>query len=126
MMLNQFHVLSNNRGSLNKRVQAFQRVNQKHFIIVQSWTHSNYLLIIVVRLIEVNVFFYNKQSNDYILMIDTRATCLARFTDGNINYIVARSEDRARFVCFVSIVVCVQRNARIKIEAMNSFSVSIF
>jgi len=31
---------------------------------------------------------------------DTRATCLARFTDGNINYIVARSEDRSRFVCF--------------------------
>ncbi|CAF1467595.1 unnamed protein product [Rotaria magnacalcarata] len=29
-----------------------------------------------------------------------RATCFARFTDGNINYVVARSNDRKRFVCF--------------------------
>ncbi|CAF3361702.1 unnamed protein product [Rotaria sp. Silwood1] len=31
---------------------------------------------------------------------NVRATCFARFTDGNINYIVARSVDRQRFICF--------------------------
>ncbi|CAF1572013.1 unnamed protein product, partial [Adineta ricciae] len=31
---------------------------------------------------------------------NVRATCFAQFTDGNINYVVARSLDRQRFVCF--------------------------
>lgn len=38
------------------------------------------------------------------MWIDVRATCFARFTDGNVNYIVARSIDRRRFVCFVSLI----------------------
>ncbi|CAF0992855.1 unnamed protein product [Rotaria sordida] len=31
---------------------------------------------------------------------NVRATCFARFTDGNTNYIAARSVDRQRFICF--------------------------
>ncbi|CAF1586394.1 unnamed protein product, partial [Adineta ricciae] len=31
---------------------------------------------------------------------NVRATCFAQFTDGNVNYVVARSLDRQRFVCF--------------------------
>lgn len=40
--------------------------------------------------------YNNRCENDQ----DVRATCLARFTDGNINYVVARSVNQQKFVCF--------------------------
>ncbi len=47
---------------------------------------------------------YNHQCQTNQGETDIKASCFARFTDGNINYIAARSMDRQRFVCFVRIL----------------------
>lgn len=46
--------------------------------------------------------FFKYVSFSLNVQLDVRATCFARFTDGNVNYVVARSIDQQRFVCFVS------------------------
>jgi hypothetical protein len=102
-MLNQFHVHLNNHGILKKIEYHLHIVIRKHFIIVQHRIHSNYRIIIDVKRIEVRGDF-RREKKRFFVWIDVRVTCLARFTDGNINYIVARSNDRQRFVCFVSFI----------------------
>lgn len=34
--------------------------------------------------------------------IDEIATCFAQFSDGNMNYIISRSLNKQKFICFVS------------------------
>jgi hypothetical protein len=36
--------------------------------------------------------------------IDVIATCFAQFFDGNMNYIISRSINREKFICFVSLI----------------------
>jgi hypothetical protein len=36
------------------------------------------------------------------LKLDTIAACFAQFSDGNMNYIISRSVDQDKFICFVN------------------------
>lgn len=97
-MLNPFHVHLIDHG-ISKKIVSY--VNQKHFIIVFQPIHSKYRTTIDVNRIKVIDLSFSFL--EYIcLKIDVIATCFAQFSDGNINYMISRSVNQEKFICFVN------------------------
>lgn len=48
-------------------------------------------------------FSFIHRSSKHISILDFLATCFAQFSDGNRHYIISRTIDQKRFICFVSV-----------------------
>ena len=102
--LNPFRVHWIASGRLNRTDRHSLLANPKHSIRVRLRIHFNCPTTTDVQSIKVNRtrFARHIQRNRLLLRaIDVMATCFARFTDGNINYIITRRANPRKFLCFV-------------------------
>ena len=97
-MQNQFHVHLINHGIL-KKIDI--DVNQKHLRIALIEIHFKLYTIIDAHQITVWLNL-SIEKNSFFCQIDLVAKCFAQFSDGNMNYIISRSVNQTKFICFVS------------------------